>query len=194
MGHNFNREARGEELAVYAESALRSLDPIKDLPPEKKPRIYYAMGADGLSTSCSGESRSKFVDMAGGRNAMACSDAVSHARPTISFEELMVMDPDIILVESNELKKKVLSEDRWGILRATKEGRVYLVPRGPFSWNGHPPLTVLMGSRWLANVLYPDLFPFDVIAATKEFYGLFFRMEFTDDMVKELLDPSLAER
>jgi iron complex transport system substrate-binding protein len=106
----------------------------------------------------------------------------------------MAMNPEAILVESYPLKKIIDKEERWGKLRAVKAGRVYLVPRGPFSWNGHPALTTLMGSRWLANILYPDLYKFDVVAEAKEFNRLFFRLNSTDDQIAELLDPSLAER
>ncbi|MDR1873255.1 MAG: ABC transporter substrate-binding protein [Deltaproteobacteria bacterium] len=194
MGQIFNRQERGEELGSFAEKVLNSLKPLAAIPEAQKPRVYLAMDADGLATSCSGESRSTFILLAGGRNAMLCSDAVQAGRPRISFEEIMALDPDVILAESYPLKQIIDQEERWKKLRAARLGRVYLVPRGPFSWNGHPSLTSLMGARWLANLLYPDMYPLDVIAATKEFNRLFFRLDFSDQMARELLDPSLATK
>ncbi|MDR2140624.1 MAG: ABC transporter substrate-binding protein [Deltaproteobacteria bacterium] len=192
MGQIFNRSTRGEELAIWAEKALESLKILKSLPNERKPRVYFAMDADGLASSCQGEARSIFIDFAGGRNCLTCADALKPGRPRISFEELMAMDPDTILVESVELLKVINQSPHWARLRAKKEGRVYLVPRGPFSWNGHPTLTALMGARWLANLLHPDLYPLDVVAEAKEFNRLFFRLELTDQEVRELLGQNLA--
>jgi iron complex transport system substrate-binding protein len=192
MGQVFNRPERGEELAVYAEKALTSLKNHTDKLTGARPRVYFAMSADGLATSCPGEQRSNFIVIAGGQNAMICDDSIKAGRPRISFEQLITMDPDVILAESYALKKEMDSGGRWGKLRAAKEGRVYLLPRGPFSWNGHPTLTTLMGARFLANALNPRLYPLAIVPEAQEFNRLFFRVEMTEQMVKELLDPRLA--
>ncbi|MDR1298387.1 MAG: ABC transporter substrate-binding protein [Deltaproteobacteria bacterium] len=189
MGQIFMREARGEELALYAEKVLASVKKLEDLPNEKKFRIYLAMDADGLATSCPRESRSYFIEVAGGINSMACSDSAQPGRPRISFEDIMVMDPDVILAQSYELKEIMDTDSRWQGLRAAKEGHIYYLPRGPFSWNGHPTLTALMGVQWLANTLYPDLYPLDLINEVKQFNKLFFRIDLSDQMVKEFVDP-----
>jgi iron complex transport system substrate-binding protein len=194
MGQVFNRQERGELLGLYADNVLSSLKVLEAIPEDKRLRVYLAMDADGLATSCAGESRSNFIGLAAGRNAMVCSDAVNPGRPRISFEEIMALDPDVILADSYALKKIMDQEERWRRLRAFREGRVYLVPKGPFSWNGHPTLTSLMGARWLANILHPDKYPLDLIAETKEFNRLFFRLDLTDQMAKEFLDPSLASK
>ncbi|MDR1085837.1 MAG: ABC transporter substrate-binding protein [Deltaproteobacteria bacterium] len=189
MGRIFNRQARGEELAAYAEKVLASVKKLNELPKGKRFRVYLAMDADGLATSCAMEARSYFIEVGGGTNVMVCNDSLQPGRPRISFEDILVMDPDVILAESYELKKIMDAEPRWQGLRAAKEGRIYYLPRGPFSWNGHPTLTALMGVQWLANVLYPDLYPLDLPATVKEFNKLFFRLDLNDQTVKELIDP-----
>jgi iron complex transport system substrate-binding protein len=192
MGELFNRQKRGEELARYAEKALNSLKPLNAL--TQKPRVYLALEADGLGSSCPGEGRSRFIDFAGAQNALTCDGPIKPGRPRISFEELMALNPDVIVAGSYPLKKIIDQEDRWRRLRAVQEGRVYLLPRGPFSWNGHPTLTGLMGAKWLGHVLWPDLAPLDLVAATDEFNRLFFRVEMTKNEVLEFLNPALAER
>jgi iron complex transport system substrate-binding protein len=189
LGTVFSRPARGEELALYAEKILGSLKDLDAKIKDKKFRVYLAMDADGLATSCGGEARSAFIEFGGGTNVMACSDGVRSGRPRISFEELMTLDPDVILTESPALKRLADKDPRWQRLRAAKEGRIILLPRGPFSWNGHPTLTALMGMQFLAGRLYPEHYPLDLPAAAKEFNKLFYRLDLSDKEIEDLISP-----
>jgi iron complex transport system substrate-binding protein len=192
MGQIFNRKDRGEELALYSEKVLDSVESLKSLPDEKKMKVFLAQDADGLGSTCARAAKDYFIEAAGAINVMVCNDGPKAGHPRISFEELVVLNPDVILSESYELKKIMDKDPRWQQLRAAKENRIYYLPRGPFSWNGHPTLTALMGIQWLANVLYPDLYPLDLMAVTRQFNKLFFRLDLTDQMISEFLDPGSA--
>jgi iron complex transport system substrate-binding protein len=188
MGRIFNRPKRGEELALYAEKVLDSIQKFNVLVRNRKYRVYLAMDADGLGTACAGEYRGAFIEYAGGLNVMACQDGVKPGRPRISFEELITLDPDVILVENQALKEFVSRDSRWQNLRATREGRLYWLPRGPFSWDGHPTLTALMGMQYLANRLYPEDYHLDLETETRKFSRLFFRLELDDKMLNYMLN------
>jgi len=44
-----------------------------------------------------------------------------------------------------------------------------------------------LGAQWLANLFYPDLYPFDVRRETRDFYRMFFGVTPTDADINNLL-------
>jgi iron complex transport system substrate-binding protein len=85
----------------------------------------------------------------------------------------------------------VWQDPLWRDVKAVRDKRVYLSPDLPFGWIDSPPsANRLIGIRWLANVLYPDLFPTDLRAETRRFYALFYHQEPTERQLDDLLAGS----
>ena len=62
-----------------------------------------------------------------------------------------------------------------------RSGRIYLAPNVPFGWIDFPPsINRLIGLRWLAKVLYPELFPEDLRPSVRDFYTLCYHRTPTD--------------
>ena len=184
LGQTYGRPERGEALGAYAEKALAAVKAaVGNLPPVKRPAVYVAMQADGLATVCEMES----LELAGGRNVHQClagNDSTLH----ITFEQLLTYNPELILVYHPALAKEMPSDPNWSRLRAVREGRFYLMPRGPFTWLERPTTFMrLLGLQWLANILHPDLLPIDIKAETKTFMQLFFNVALTDSETERLL-------
>lgn len=190
MGRAFNRVERGEALAEYAEQALAKMEKtVGSLPDDKRPSLYFGMQADGLATACRGSSRAAGLELAGGRNVHVCPPGTENASTRITFEQLMAYDPDVILIYEPKLFESISGHRLWSRLRAVESGRVYLVPRGPFSWLDRPATYMrLIGVQWLSNLLHPDLFPLDVPAETRVFMKLFFNVDLNDQQLEELLN------
>jgi iron complex transport system substrate-binding protein len=176
MGRAFDRVERGEALGAYAEETLARLrSRLADLPPEKRPRIYLALDSDGLASICRYSDRSEAVVWAGGENVYECPSEMADANLRLGIEEVMRLDPDYVLVFSPELAANINDDPAWGSVRAVREGRWRLVPRGPFSWLERPATYMrLIGVQWLANWLHPDLYPLDLDAELERFMRLFF--------------------
>lgn len=189
MGRAFNREERGETLGAYAEQVLSKVDnTVGRLPESRKPTIYFAMQADGLATVCRSSERAEALEMAGARNVHECLPGTEDAPVHITFEQLMVYDPEVILIFSPNLFKSLADKKNWQQLQAVKTGRVYLVPRGPFSWLERPATYMrLLGIQWLAEILHPDVYLVDIQQETKTFMKLFFNLDLNDDQVNDLL-------
>ncbi len=63
----------------------------------------------------------------------------------ISFEQVMLYNPDVILVMENVFYKEVFSDPRWQRIKAVKNKKVYLIPNQPFNWFDRPhPLCVFL--------------------------------------------------
>ena len=69
----------------------------------------------------------------------------------------------------------VLGDRALASLKAVRDGRVHLSPTMPFCWVDFPPsVNRLIGLGWLAKILYPDKFPEDIRAQTRDFYTMFY--------------------
>ena len=106
----------------------------------------------------------------------------------ISFEQVMLYNPDVILVMENVFYKGVFSDPRWQQIKAVKNKKVYLIPNQPFNWFDRPPSFMrLLGVKWLANALYPEVFHDDMVKETKAFYKLFLQKDIDDATAQALL-------
>ena len=45
----------------------------------------------------------------------------------------------------------------------------------------------IIGIYWLGNLLYPDLYPVDIIEKTMEYYRLYYSYELTEEHAMEIL-------
>ena len=191
MGHAFNRKERGEALAAYAEAILAQVgSAMENLPPEKRVRIYVALDADGMASVCRNSERSEVFEMAGAVSVHRCPPGAEEAFLRVTFEQLMIYDPEVILVLHPNLMRSISSHSKWRQLSAVRQGRVYFMPRGPFSWLERPATYMrLIGIQWLAGILHPDLYPEDIKVKSKEFMKLFFNLDLTEKQIGELFEP-----
>ncbi|WP_043751130.1 iron ABC transporter substrate-binding protein [Methylobacterium nodulans] len=187
FGAAIGAEARGAELAAYAERILAEVaEKIGSIPEEKRPRVYYGRGPKGLETGLAGSINTEILELAGGRNV---AEAVGRGGLTnVSPEQVLAWDPDVILTLDAPFRASLATDPLWSGLRAVRAGRIYLAPRLPFGWFDAPPgVNRLIGLRWLAGVLHPDLFPQPIEAATRDFYRLFYHVDLTPDQAEALL-------
>jgi iron complex transport system substrate-binding protein len=173
---------RGEQLAQYAQDALDTVRAmVKNIPQTKKPKVYIAGGIDGLSSVC----RHQMLEIAGGRNAVECEQDIYSRQ--LSFEQIMQINPDVLVIQNPFFVETFKKDARWKRLRAYKDGRVYIVPFGPFSWMDKPEAVKYIGIKWLACSLYPDRCEIDMHAETKNFMKLFMHLDLDDKEIKKIL-------
>jgi iron complex transport system substrate-binding protein len=72
---------------------------------------------------------------------------------------------------------------------AVQRHRVFLSPSLPYGWVDAPPsLNRILGLQWLARLFFPDRYPIDIRAETREFYKLFYHVELTEVQIDRLLE------
>ena len=65
---------------------------------------------------------------------------------------------------------------------------MHLSPKMPFGWVDFPPsVNRLIGLWWLAKILYPEQFPEDIGALTRDFYRRFYHVTPTDAQIEHVL-------
>ncbi len=187
-------EARGRQLAVYAERLIGALrSKIAAVPAEGRPSVYYARGAQGNVTGLEGSINVEMLEFLGARNVAAGRRG---GLATVGLEQVVLWDPQVIVTNDPNFYREIWTLPLWGSARAVRDRRVYLSPHLPFGWFDYPPgINRLIGLEWLAEILYPEAFHFDYRREVGEFYRLFYHQAPTPAQLDALLgEPGVAPR
>lgn len=189
LGRLLNREERAKKLSDYSRRVLARVDAtVKRIPGGKRPKVFYAEGPDGLKTECDDSIHVELLKRAGDTDVHRCHTASHMGMEHISLEQVMLYDPDVILVQEKLFYEKVFKDPAWQRVRAVRQGRVYLIPRTPFNWFDRPPSFMrILGLQWLMNRLYPKEYPLDMVREARNFYRLFLGVEVSDRDMRKII-------
>jgi len=186
IGEVIGREEEAEELVSYCKGIMDELlNVTSGLLRNERPKVYIAMG-DGLKTHVSALSKDA-IWLAGGLDAAENISRPSGGPPiaAVSMESVLKWNPDVIIAWSPKVKSIILSDPRWMAVKAVRDGRVYVLPRGVREWI-IPEAEAFLGAKWLAAKLYPDKFSFSK-SDIKEFYVKFLGYEPSDEQINRIL-------
>ncbi len=187
LGRLIGAEDAAEDLAAYADATLGGLAAkLATVPPERRPRVYYGRGPEGLETGLAGSINVEVLEAMGAVNVAAA--AGSGGLTTVSPEQVLAWNPEVILALDAGFYNSVARNPLWQGIAAIRDRRIYLQPRLPFGWFDSPPgINRLIGVRWLMAVLYPDLFPQDLREETSDFYRRFYHVDLDQAQLDRLL-------
>jgi iron complex transport system substrate-binding protein len=187
LGEILGLGERAERQAAYVEATFAEIDEVlKDVPVDKRPRVYLARGPDGLETGVAGSINTEIIERAGGRNVAQASGQRGLVRT--SMELVIASDPEIILTWDRNFFARVFDDPLWAGIKAVRDRKVYLAPTAPFGWIDRPPsLNRVIGLKWLAGLFYPHQLSQDLRATTRSFYGLFYHVEPSDTELDTLI-------
>ncbi|MGH8733395.1 MAG: ABC transporter substrate-binding protein, partial [Burkholderiales bacterium] len=139
---------------------------------KEHPLVYYGRSPSGLQTGGKGSINVEVLEFLGARNAAAEARA---GLVTVSFEQVLLWNPAVILTTDPNYWKSVWTDPRWRAVAAVEQGRVYLSPHLPFGWFDFPPgANRLLGIWWAGKLLYPKEFDVDLRAKVTEFHRRFY--------------------
>ncbi|HWE72023.1 MAG TPA: iron ABC transporter substrate-binding protein [Stellaceae bacterium] len=179
---------RAETLARYAEDEIAGIQKkIAAVPANARPKAYMARGPRGLETDVTGSINGEALAFLGAQNVVPAGTSTGNLAD-VSMEQMLTWQPDIIVTIDKNFFASVFNDPQWQGVKAVREKHVYLEPLNPFGWVDEPPgANRLIGLRWLAHLLYPQLFTGDIRAETKRFYELFYHQAPTDAQLDQLL-------
>jgi iron complex transport system substrate-binding protein len=177
LGKLTRRDA--EPYAAYADDALLKIQTRINRSPEgERPRVYYARGPKGLETGLGGSINVETIEFLGARNV---AGETRGGLATVSFEQVLKWDPEIIVTIDRDFAAGVRSDPLWKDISAVRSGRVHLSPKMPFGWVDFPPsVNRLIGLWWLAQIFYPEHFKEDIRTLTRDFYTRFYHVTPSD--------------
>ena len=148
LGATIGDSARAKTLADSVYHTLDSVRAVTRTLP--KPSVFWHVWDAPVITIGGGSFMNDLVDIAGGRNVYADIKAPSG---TVSLEDVSRRDPDVILAGPDG-KHQIESDPRWRIVRAAREGRIFVVDTGVVA---RPSVRLGEAAVLIANLLHPGM-------------------------------------
>ncbi|HEV2301983.1 MAG TPA: ABC transporter substrate-binding protein [Stellaceae bacterium] len=194
VGAMLGVDDRAHKLSKAAEEAIDSLrGRLLIQPPEKRPRVYYGRGEDGLETGRLGSLASEDIEEAGAVNVAAPLGVGGTMRVTAA--QLIAWDPEVIIAERASFYEALKSDPQWRRLSAVRDGRIYLAPAVPFGWIDNPEgINRVVGLDWLTTLFYPSVFQQSLRTEAADFYERFYDVKLNDKQLAQLLRRAAPPR
>ena len=183
LGEVFGEQERAEKYAGYFdETVARPGKVVASLPDDQRPKVLFC---NYKSMSAGLQIAEWWIEKAGGI-AVSKNDRVEEEMK-FDLEQLLVWDPDVIILSSPAGIDQVYNDTRLSGISAVKNGEVYASPKGAHAWchrTSETPLMVL----WTAKTIYPEQFKdLDMEAEVMAFYKEIYDCEITRDQAAEIL-------
>jgi iron complex transport system substrate-binding protein len=185
LGELIGRPEQGESFARLSADIINTIARrVNSIPPERRPRVYYARGPRGLETGLSGSINVETIEFVAQNVAGGSRGGLA----IVSIEQVLLWNPDVIITIDRDFAANVWNDPAWAPVAAVRARRVHLSPKLPFGWIDFPPtVNRLIGLWWLAKILYPALFPEDLRALTRDFYNRFYHVTPSDAQIERVL-------
>ncbi|MBU7314940.1 ABC transporter substrate-binding protein [Paenibacillus oleatilyticus] len=187
-------KSKTDRLVAYIDGNLNKVqDKFKNLQEEDKPVVYYAVD-NMYSTTGAGTIMEEWVTNGGGK--FATSDLGKGMRVTVTPEDILKKNPDIIVVSGGEGSKKVVQSFKtapeWSEIKAVKNNKIFVIPSGCFAWDRFGAESALQ-ILWAAATFHPDLFVMDMKEETRKFYKEYSNFDMTDQQLEQLLKGEVVK-
>lgn len=151
-------ESRARDLQEFIATTQSRLSALQEQITHR-PKVYFALGIDGLQTQCADERHADLAYQIGGINALSCAQ-LSSSYTSINYEKLLALNPDIIFVRKIALYKKLLTNPpkQWQALKAVQTKQLFYAPSSPSNWLTKPPSVMqIIGIPWAFAKVQPTL-------------------------------------
>ena len=189
LGSVLGVDAHAAELANEIRSSFDYANSKASEIAARNLRVVYACGTNGYEVKTKGSLHGAVLDTVGVNNLAEITDTNS---TEVTPEQMLAWNPDYLLLSPEEgFFEEIYSDEVWASISAVQKHQVYEVPTGPYEWLDRPPsIQQTLGIKWLGNLLAPDVYDFDMISETKNFYSKFWGCTLTDDDVRSMLANS----
>lgn len=192
LGALLGKQEQAEKLAVFIEETLAMAEENRSrIPEEARKTVMFGTGVTGLACNAAGSTQADVIDLVGGINAIQSDEIVNrNGGTTVDLEQVYTCDPDVILLCAGSPYDR-LPDSEWSELSAVRNGTYYEIPNLPYNWMSSPPsVNRVLGIWWLGNLLYPDVFDYDIVQVAQEFYDLFWHYSLSEEEAHEFLSRS----
>lgn len=182
LGELFGRRQAAQRYARYFDATLAGIAATLRRADPRRPRVLYFSPGTLTQPHLVAE---WWIRSAGGESVT--DDGRSVESRSFTLEQLLLWNPDILIVSGRDEAEAVRREPRFAGLEAVRTGRVLVTPCGAHAWGNRTaeqPLTVL----WAAKQFHPALFAtVDLPGETRRFYRSFFGTDLSASQAEEIL-------
>ncbi len=181
------KEDRAEDMIRWRDDIINEIKTTLAAHPEAtKLKLLHLRSSKGKLTATGENSyQNFFITLVGATNV---GDGLG-VQAEVNVEQVAAWDPDIIMLtaqESDAGRETIFDNEILAQTSAAKSGRVYKTPNGGYVWDSashESPFTWM----WLANLVHPDLFHFDLRAEVKSHFETLYGYTPTDDEIDAVL-------
>lgn len=179
-----------EYLAIKSEIEAKTAS----IPESERPTVVQLSGAgDSLQANNGSAIGQELITLAGGVNAGAGATGESKGpsgQTKIDPEQLLSWDPELLLVDSAQIRDTITSDSTFSGLKAVKNNNIIVIPKGAMAWAYNGPEEYL-NMYFFAKAVHPELFKdIDMEAKTKAFYKKYFGFDLDEADLKHLFSLS----
>ncbi|MFO1329170.1 MAG: ABC transporter substrate-binding protein [Rubrivivax sp.] len=187
LGQVFAKPEVAQRYVAWFDGTVASVrEGLRGVPNEQRPRVLYLQPETMSQPRLIAE---WWIPAAGG--VSVTDDGRRTETRTFTMEQVLLWNPDVLLLASVEGLERVRKDRAFGVLKAVRSGQMHLVPVGAHTWSNRTaeqPLTVL----WGAKTFHPQRFAaLDLGAETRRFYRDFFGHTLDDAQLAEILSGTL---
>ncbi len=130
-------------IEYYSSNMKKVSDVTSSIPAEKRKKVYYVTD-NPLNTEGKDSIVTSWIETAGGVN-VAAENGITGLTATISLENIIQWNPDVIIIRDAQNKDLILKNPAWQGINAVKQGQLYVNPKGVNVWSAEV--------RWHYNAL-----------------------------------------
>lgn len=194
LGDITGEKEQAEKLADYCRAEIGKADQnAAAIADADRKSVYFGLGDDGLHTNAKGSIHADVIDRIGAVNAADVEAVSSGGGSEVSFEQVLLWNPDLIIVDSQKLYDTLTADPMWQELDAVKNGKIFKIPTAPYSFMSSPPsVNRMIGIEWLGSLVYPEIYTSDIREEVKNFYQLFYHIDVTDEKLEAILKGAVS--
>ena len=183
LGEILDRQEQAGACADYIRDTPSDVrEKAASIPENERLRTVYAVGENGTEVYGKGSLHAETLELVGAENVAIVERYNSKGRTEVSMEQMLIWDPEVLILGGDADLRDILGDPNWARVSAVQSGRAFQVPSGPYNWMDQPPsVQRVLGLKWLGNVLYPELYDYDMVTETRTFYRLFWHYELSEE-------------
>jgi len=184
---------RCEQMAQFIEKTLDMVNTNSaKITDENRKSVFYTTGVDGLGCNPKGSYQAQVIELIGAENAAVVENISNRGGDNqVNMEQIYQFAPDVIVFSADSIFDTVGTDSTWENLKAISSGNYYEIPDLPYNWLSSPPsLNMVIGIWWLGNLVYPEIYDYDIKEVIYEYYDLLWNYQLTDDELTDMLSKS----
>lgn len=142
------------KIVLSMEEKIRSIrDKVEGRP---RPRVLHILDFNPLISAGKGTFVDDLIRLGGGRNL---AETATGKYPRFSMEEVLIQDPEVILLASMKSQDPLVKQrrwwERWKTITAVKQGRIYVLDSDLIH---RPSPRMVEGLEQVAKAIHPEAF------------------------------------
>ncbi len=180
------QERAGRIAQYYRDVVEDCRNRASQLRDEERVRVYHAVNALVATDGADSLGRD-WIESVGCVDVSSYDDAPA-ADYNTTLEQIYVWDPDVIIANSADTTKYLMSRDNCSGLKAVRKKSCHTIPVGAARWGQRGSVETYLGMLWLGCTVYPQLYAdVDLQQRITDYYRDYLGIEVTNKLYKQIL-------